>query len=228
MNLKQKRILVTDDDVDHLKIIRVILETAGYHVIVTENAEDALIISKKDPPHIIITDLKMEPMSGFDFIEKYFQSPNVIASPIIVLSSLKDKQSVFKAISLGATDYLVKPIQAMQLLQKVKKHIRTEDFLEIKFDENDTHKTDVMIPGTIISAGEIGFKVEAPVRLEPESIVKLKSALIDELDAGSVVLKASPHLAKTSDTGQYINEIRIVGITYDMSQKLRKVLKRWS
>lgn len=228
MSHKLKRILIIDDDEDHLKIVKVILETAGYHVTATENVEDALIIAKKDPPHLIITDLRMSPLTGFDFIEKYNNKPSAIPTPIIVLSSLKDKQSVFKAISLGASDYLVKPIQAMQLLKKVKKHIRTDDFLEINFDDKNEQKVEVIVPGTTISLGEIGFKVEAPLRLEPESLLKLKSVIIDELGATNIPMKAAPILAKTSDTGQYINEVRLVGITYDISQKIRKIMKRWS
>lgn len=228
MNHKLKRILIIDDDADHLKIVKTILETAGYHVTATENVEDALTIARKDPPHLIITDLRMSPLSGFDFIEKYISTSTSDYSPIIVLSSLKDKSSVFRAISLGAGDYLVKPIQAVQLLKKVKKHIRTEDYLEIKYDENNEKNIKIVVPGTTISAGEIGFKIEAPIRLEPESLVELKSAIIDELGANAFPMKASPHLAKTSDTGQYINEVRLVGITYDISQKIRKLIKRWS
>ncbi len=228
MSIKSKRVLLIDDDEDHLKIIKTILETAGYHVTVTEMAEDALDICKKDPPHLIITDLKMMPMSGFEFLEKYMQSNVPIKAPVIVLSSLKDKLSVFKAISLGASDYLVKPIQTMQLLKKVKKHIRTDEFLEITYGEVSSPKIDVHIPGTIISVGETGFKIEVPVRLATESMVKLKSTIIDELEATSLPMKTSPVLAKTSDTGQYINEVRFIGITYEMSIKIRKLIKRWS
>ncbi|MDQ7033052.1 MAG: response regulator [Desulfonauticus sp.] len=113
-------ILVVEDDFYQRMILRMLLEKEGYGVLEAANGKEGLEKIEQHPDiGVVITDLIMPEMDGFEFIET-LRRQELIYTYIIVLTSLDNRESLLKVLSLGADDYLYKPILPQELLLRVK------------------------------------------------------------------------------------------------------------
>ena len=124
---KEHKILVVDDDVTTLKLLENSLKSL-YEVRLTTSAEQALIYLEKESPTIILLDIEMPGMNGYEMLEKKKNIPAASEIPIIFLTGRNDVESEVKALELGAKDYLHKPIVAEQVLARAKLHIELEEY----------------------------------------------------------------------------------------------------
>lgn len=131
--MENKRILIIDDDVDILLFANSILSRGGAEVLSAESADQGFTLASKHLPHLIICDLNMPRKSGFDFLSLKRGNSLLSDVPVLVLSGLNDRESVVKARSLGAVDYLLKPMRADSLLEKVRKCLKPTALLKFDF-----------------------------------------------------------------------------------------------
>ena len=115
------RILVVDDDPDLLGLLRLHLSTAGYEVRAAEDAIQAGYMVLAEPPDLIITDVRMPHMDGFEFVATLKADSSVPDIPVIFLTSSDDDYDRGKA--LGAVGYVTKPVRADRLLALVAEHV---------------------------------------------------------------------------------------------------------
>jgi two-component system OmpR family response regulator len=115
------RILVVDDDPDLLGLLRLHLSTAGYEVRAAEDAIQAGYMVLAEPPDLIITDVGMPHMDGFEFVAALKADSSVPDIPVIFLTSSDDDYDRGKA--LGAVGYVTKPVRADRLLALVAEHV---------------------------------------------------------------------------------------------------------
>jgi len=115
------RILVVDDDPDLLGLLRLHLSTAGYEVRAAEDAIRAGYMVLAEPPDLIITDVRMPHMDGFEFVAALKADTSVPDIPVIFLTSSDDDYDRGKA--LGAVGYVTKPVRADRLLALVAEHV---------------------------------------------------------------------------------------------------------
>jgi DNA-binding NtrC family response regulator len=102
------RILVVDDDVDGLEVLRTRLVHAGYEVETAESAEKALSRLKAFDPGLIVTDVRMSGMTGLELLEKVRASMETVE--VVVMTAHDDMQTAVTAMKAGAFDFLVKPV----------------------------------------------------------------------------------------------------------------------
>jgi CheY-like chemotaxis protein len=115
------RILVVDDDPDLLGLLRLHLSTAGYEVRAAEDAIQAGYMVLAEPPDLIITDVSMPHMDGFEFVAALKADTSLPDIPVIFLTSDDDDHDRAKA--LGAVGYVTKPVRADRLLVLVAQHV---------------------------------------------------------------------------------------------------------
>jgi len=122
------RILVADDDPEMLKIITLVLESRGYLVFTVQDGEEALTKIEADNPDLLILDLLMPRMDGFEVCKRLNQQAATGGNkiPILILSAVREESSrrryeLETKTSLGADDYIEKPISPPLLLQRVEK-----------------------------------------------------------------------------------------------------------
>jgi DNA-binding response OmpR family regulator len=121
-------ILVLEDNKALRMIIRKALEKAGYEVKTAENGKEGLEILKKATPDLIISDVIMPEMDGFEFLKAIRKKHPLIPFTFLTVKSELDDYS--KGYELGATDYLTKPFDVDVLLKKVKKRIDSGKLLK--------------------------------------------------------------------------------------------------
>jgi DNA-binding response OmpR family regulator len=113
------RILIVDDDRTLLDLLRVHLASGGLKVEVAEDAAVALRSLVETPPDLILLDIELPYLNGFEILAAVKADPATSAIPVIVLTGREDPQSRAEAERLGADGFLIKPVQNRQLIDEI-------------------------------------------------------------------------------------------------------------
>ncbi|AFY77032.1 diguanylate cyclase (GGDEF) domain-containing protein [Pleurocapsa sp. PCC 7327] len=113
-------ILVIDDTPDNLRVLSASLMGRGYQVRCVKNGAMALITAKKAPPDLILLDIKMPEMDGYEVCEKLKADVHTREIPVIFLSALDDVFDKVKAFQVGGVDYITKPFQIEEIVVRIQ------------------------------------------------------------------------------------------------------------
>lgn len=116
-------VLVVDDQVPNLQVIGNLLHDEGYEVSLAESGKRALEILKEVNPDLILLDIMMPEMSGFDVIKEIKNDELTADIPVMFLTAREDTESVVQGFQLGGNDYVSKPYRKEELLARIKTHI---------------------------------------------------------------------------------------------------------
>jgi DNA-binding response OmpR family regulator len=103
-----KKILIIEDDVFLNELMAKKLIEEGFDVIKAVNGEEGLEMAQQERPDLILLDLILPGMDGFEILEKIKEEPETSAIPVIILSNLGQREDIEKGFDLGADDYLIK------------------------------------------------------------------------------------------------------------------------
>ncbi len=128
MLVKQKhpKIMIVDDSRSHYRILSEKLRHQPYSVVGYTNAYHALQAIVEDPPDLILLDVIMPEMSGFEFCKAIKKEPKLKEIPVIFCSALEDVQEKAKAFAVGGTDYLTKPLIIDELKLRINNQLRLQ------------------------------------------------------------------------------------------------------
>ena len=123
---KDFKILVVDDSTTNVVLLEAILDEKGYQIETALNAKEARNIIERDKPDLILLDLLMPKISGFEFLEELRKDEETKNTPVIVVSALTDEENVERIMQLGAVDYVKKPIDLQYLVSRVESVLQNE------------------------------------------------------------------------------------------------------
>ncbi|MGD1119527.1 MAG: response regulator transcription factor [Dehalococcoidales bacterium] len=115
--MKQFRVLVVDDELRIIKFLDVKLKASGYEVLTASNGPEALAVAQTQEPDLIVLDVIMPGMDGFETLK---QIRALSAVPVIILSAVEGNMDRIKGLKLGADDYLVKPFNPDELVARIE------------------------------------------------------------------------------------------------------------
>jgi CheY-like chemotaxis protein len=118
------KILVADDDRDVRELSIFTLRFAGHEVLGASNGEEAINQAKVNNPDLILMDVRMPKMNGYDACKVLKSDPNTSSIPVVFLSARAQESEVQAGLNVGAVDYILKPISPDQLTEKVKFHLQ--------------------------------------------------------------------------------------------------------
>ncbi len=149
MDSCKKTILVVDDEEDIRLILSYNLSKAGYRVLSAESAEKALALEELPSVNLILLDVMMEGMSGFDMAARLKESPCTAGIPVIFLTALDSEDDKVAGFEAGADDYIAKPFSIREMLSRVKAVLKrsaasSEDFLPEGFRIDEAGKTAII------------------------------------------------------------------------------------
>ena len=116
-----RKILVVDDEPHIVRLVQVNLEKAGYQVLTAFDGLEALQKVSADKPDMIVLDVMMPRMNGFDVLKKLQADPMTQDIPVIMLTAKAQDADIFKGWSSGVSSYLTKPFNPMELLVFVQR-----------------------------------------------------------------------------------------------------------
>ncbi len=124
MGASQAKILVVDDTETNIKLLRALLKGAGYEVVIATCGTEALTAAGSENPDIILLDIMMPDLTGFEVCQRLRSSPDTRQTPIVFLTALHEMEDHMRAMDVGGDDILTKPINKLELLTRVKSLLR--------------------------------------------------------------------------------------------------------
>ena len=118
-----KKILIIDDEAEFADMIKMRLGANGYIVLAAHSGKSGLEMAKKENPDLIFLDLVMPEMNGFLVLSKLKQDPYTATIPVVMLTAKTDTEYTLDAKSLGAADYLSKPVHMQELEDALRKFL---------------------------------------------------------------------------------------------------------
>ena len=117
-------ILAVDDVPDNILLLKAILKRAKYNVVSAMSGKEALEKLVTDNPDLILLDVMMPDMGGFEVLRKIRDSSGHEDTPVIMLTAINGQDDIIKAFNLGASDYIIKPFKYEDLVSRVNHHIK--------------------------------------------------------------------------------------------------------
>ena len=118
-----KRILVVEDQEDNRRILRDLLTNAGYEIIEAENGEEALAVAARERPDLILMDIQLPLLDGYEVTRRIKADPALRAIPIIAITSYALSGDESKARAAGCDAYVTKPYNSRALLAKIREYV---------------------------------------------------------------------------------------------------------
>ncbi len=124
MNIKDIKILLVDDEPDILEIISYNLKLKGYQVFIASNGEECIEVAKRITPHLILLDVMMPKLDGFETCKQLRGIKSLEHVIIAFLTARSEDYSQMEGLDVGADDYITKPIKPKVLVSKIKSLLR--------------------------------------------------------------------------------------------------------
>tara|TARA_R110002072_G_scaffold64203_9_gene159999 strand:+ start:46501 stop:47184 length:684 start_codon:yes stop_codon:yes gene_type:complete len=221
LNKQKKEILIIDDDVDIINFVEKILENAGYSTIYAESVEESIAMIERFAPHLILLDYKLDKERGtklFHFLNKSEFSK----IPVIMMSSLEKKTLHQECLTVGAKDFIHKPLTPSTLLQRIKKHLKEYQLPVVTFDNNDHPIVQVSFPVECLKINEISMIIQSGVKLAPKLNVEIKGPFLKKVGMDICKYETTGE-SKVVNPGTYNTEILIKGLDEPTSKKIRQM-----
>jgi len=120
-------VLVVDDEINILELLKFNLAKDGYQVVCLTNGQDAVKFIEKDKPDLIILDIMLPHMDGYEVLRSLRAKRETIAIPVIMLSAKGELVDKVLGLELGADDYITKPFSPREMLARVKARLRRKE-----------------------------------------------------------------------------------------------------
>jgi CheY-like chemotaxis protein len=113
------KIVVLEDDASTRRLITAVLKKSGHDVTDVDNGAEGLLIVLAEQPDIVVSDVEMPKLTGFEVLQNIRQEPETADTPVILLTSLTSRADMRKGMSHGADDYITKPFEPAELIESV-------------------------------------------------------------------------------------------------------------
>ena len=177
-----KRVLVVDDDVKTVELVKLYLNRDGYRVLTAYDGIEALRLAREGRPDLIVLDLMLPGMNGLEVCRTLRKESDV---PIIMLTAMTTDQDKLNGLELGADDYMTKPFSPRELAARVRTVLRRipgeRGPAQVRHGELtlDFHKHEVTLAGRPISLTSVEFKLLGVLAKEPGRVFS-RAQLIEQ------------------------------------------------
>lgn len=121
------RVLIADDNPANAELIEAHLDGAGYETRIAENGEETLTVANDWRPDVILLDLMMPKLSGFEVCKQLRQDPDHATTAVLMITALDQVADIDRAVEVGTDDFITKPINKAELLLRLKALLASRD-----------------------------------------------------------------------------------------------------
>jgi len=174
-------VLLVDDNPQNLKVLYETLKDKGYRLLIANEGEKALDLAHRHHPEVILLDIMMPEMDGYEVCERLKADPETADSAVVFLSALDDLQAKVKGFSLGGADYISKPFESQEVIARVKTHarvIRLEREMQSRNRELQGDQTRIL---NSISEGIYGLDEQGTIEFANPAAARIIGCAAEEL-----------------------------------------------
>jgi DNA-binding response OmpR family regulator len=179
-----KKILVVDDKLELRTLLKSYLTQEGFDVVTASNGQEALYVARREKPNLIILDLMMPEMGGYEFMHAYNREAE---TPVVILTAKIDENDKVLGLELGADDYVTKPFSPRELtarvravLRRAEKQATAQEILRIGSIELDWSGRTTTVDGQIVVLTPSEFSLLATLMATPGRVFS-RLELLDRL-----------------------------------------------
>lgn len=235
-----KKIVVIEDNKTNIKLIRYQLEAAGFEINVEETGNAGLKTIRNQKPDMIILDIGLPDIDGFEVCKTLRNDATTKDYPIIMLTAKGDDRDKIEGLSLGADDYITKPYNAEELILRInnlltrsKKYKENNGLKKIKELEVDYFKREVKVKGKLVKLTFSEYQIlnlliENPGKaFTKKELNKIIFNINEEVESRTIDTHVHNLRKKLKSSGNLINTIRSVGFIFKVDWYLfvNKILK---
>lgn len=181
------KVLIVDDNETNIELIAMHLKTFPYSLSRAMDGEQALAMVAKDPPDLILLDLMMPKLSGYEVCERLKSDPKTALIPIVIVTALRELDDKLKAMETGADDFLIKPFNKLELITRIRSLLRVKQL----YDELDSTESVVFTLAEMLEAKDIYTRGHSE-RVAKYSVIlgremKMTSYEIEDLRRGALL-----------------------------------------
>jgi putative two-component system response regulator len=148
---KRPKVLIVDDNVTNVELLFAHLKPYNYELEKAYDGEEALKKIEASPPDLILLDLMMPKLSGYEVCQKIKTDPKTQFIPVIVITALKELEDKIRAIEMGADDFLMKPFNKVELITRVKSLLKLKEL----YDDVDRSETIIFTLAEMLEAKDV-------------------------------------------------------------------------
>lgn len=199
----QSRILIVDDIEENLRVLTETLTEEGFYPLQAKSGERAIAIAKKAQPDLILLDIKMPGMDGYETISRLKEDPETAPIPVIFISALNQIEDKVKGFTAGAVDYVSKPFQKEEVIARVGTHLslrQAQRNVELEKEKSDKLLLNILPERVAAELKETGMSrpqrfdnvtfffsdfvgfTGMSARLEPEELIEQLNELFTRFD----------------------------------------------
>ena len=195
---KNKTILVVDDEINIVDILACNLKKEGYNVLTANDGATALDIALKQKPDLILLDIMIPEIDGFNVCRKIKEKIDI---PVLFISARSEEFDKLLGLDLGADDYITKPFSVREVMARVKNNLRKVEVIKRSLNENTTTENDEINKDNIIVVGDLNLDLD-------KYEVHVKGKLIDLSQREFEVLKfLAEHQGKVVTRQDFLKQV---------------------
>jgi len=175
---KKAKILVVDDDPSVAELMESMLSEYGYEITIANSAEDGLAADRKIHPDLILLDVVLPEMSGFEACQKFNENQKERYVPIILVTSMSDVNDKIKGLESGADDYITKPFYTEELLARVRSALRTKRL----YDELQATREKLTEAEKLATLGEMAITLHHEINNPLQAIILSAENMLTDLE----------------------------------------------
>ncbi len=128
--LKRQKILIVDDNATNVELLCAQLKPYNYELFIAYDGDAALKKIEENPPDLVLLDLMMPKVSGYEVCQQIKKNKKTQLIPVIIVTALKDLNDKIKAIEIGADDFLLKPFNKLELITRIKSLLKLKELYD--------------------------------------------------------------------------------------------------
>ncbi|NQZ56688.1 MAG: response regulator, partial [Lentisphaeraceae bacterium] len=136
MPKKKQKVLIVDDIIRNIQLLAALLVKEGFEAVFATSGEGALEAVTEENPQLILLDINMPLMDGYEVCTRLKENPDTREIPVIFLTANVDEEKIIKGFEVGAVDYITKPFRAAELISRVNTHMRLQAALKAAEEAN--------------------------------------------------------------------------------------------
>ncbi|MDJ0571134.1 MAG: diguanylate cyclase, partial [Pleurocapsa sp. MO_192.B19] len=187
--LLSKTILIVDDTTNNLQLLAEYLDNANYETLIAINGTRAISIARKVQPDLILLDVMMPQVDGFDVCRHLKSDPLTKDIPIIFMTALTETQHKTKGLKLGAVDYITKPFEEEELLARIRTHLSLNHLYQNSLKEAQRRKLMLEISDRIRQSLDLEVILETATK-EIRTLLDCDFVGLASLNQKNVAIKA--------------------------------------
>ncbi|MEP0869185.1 response regulator [Trichocoleus desertorum AS-A10] len=179
-------ILIVDDNSTNLSVLSQALKQVGLKVRVAMDGVSAINIAQQQLPELILLDIQMPGIDGFETCTRLKADPSTQAIPVIFMTALADSESKVKGLSLGAVDYITKPFEEQEVMARVNIHLQLRQLTKALEEKNAQlqHSTEVLEERVTERTAELSNALQDLQRSQVQLVQSEKMSALGQLVAG--------------------------------------------